>query len=32
VFDGKRIQWDMVGPQPVREIAVGEQADDEVSQ
>jgi dihydroorotate dehydrogenase electron transfer subunit len=32
VFDGKRIQWDQVGPQPVREIAVGEQGDDEVPQ
>ena len=32
VFDGKRIQWDMVGPQPTREVAVGEQIEEEALQ
>ena len=32
VFDGKRIQWDMVGPQPTREVAVGEQTEEEALQ
>lgn len=31
VLNGRRIRWDMIGPQPTREIAVGE-TDDEVEQ
>ena len=32
VFDGKRIQWDLVGPQPTREVAVGEHTEEGASE